>query len=106
MAGLRAREPRTLLEAVPVALAAEQVVGFATMRKLLDAPTGELRTVAVLPEWRRQGIATALLRAQRARTRGVRRVTAWVRHTQPLELFLSLGFQVEDCSILFRGPLL
>ena len=100
--------PNTLLEAVPVALAAERVVGFATMRKLLDATTGELRTVAVLPEWRRQGIATALLRAQLARAHegGVRRVTAWVRHTQPLELFLSLGFQAEDRSILLRGPLL
>jgi GNAT superfamily N-acetyltransferase len=100
--------PNTLLDAVPVALADGRVVGFATMRKHLDATTGELRTVLVLPEWRRRGIASALLGAQlsRARDRGICRVTVWVRHTQPLDLFLSLGFRVEDGSILLHGPLL
>jgi GNAT superfamily N-acetyltransferase len=100
--------PNTLLDAVPVALATDRVVGFATMRKLLEAATGELRTVMVLPEWRRRGIASTLLHAQLARARdaGMRRVTVWVRHTQPIDLFLSLGFRVEDGSILLRGPLL
>ena len=99
--------PNTLLDAVPIALAGS-VAGYATMRKLLNASIGELRTVVVLPKWRRQGFASALLRAQLARVRdgGVRRVRAWVRHTQPVEFFLSLGFRVEDASILLRGPLL
>jgi GNAT superfamily N-acetyltransferase len=100
--------PNTLLDAVPIAVAESGVVGYATMRRLLDSSKGELRTVLVLPDRRRQGIASALLRAQAARAHdaGIREIRAWVRHTQPLELFLSLGFCVQDASILLRGPLL
>jgi ribosomal protein S18 acetylase RimI-like enzyme len=100
--------PATILEAVPVAVADGQVVGFATMRKLLDRTTGELRTVVVLPEWRRRGIASALLRAQlvKAAATGITSVIVWVRHNQPSDLFRGLGFRVAQGAILLRGPLL
>ncbi len=99
--------PNTLLDVIPVAVADGQVVGFATMRKILDGATAEVRTVLVLPEWRRRGVASALLRAQllRARTTGVVRVLVRVRHTWPIDLFRTLGFGVADGSILFNGPL-
>jgi GNAT superfamily N-acetyltransferase len=100
--------PNTLLEVIPVGVTGDQVIGFATMRKLLDGATAEVRTVLVLPEWRRRGVASALLRAQliRARTTGVARVLVRVRHTWPIDLFRTLGFDVGDGSILFHGPLL
>jgi GNAT superfamily N-acetyltransferase len=100
--------PNTLLDVIPVALTGDQVVGFATMRKLLDGVTAEVRTVLVLPEWRRRGVASALLCAQlaRARSAGMARVMVRVRHSWPIDLYRKLGFDVADGSIMFHGPLL
>ena len=99
--------PETLLEDVPVAVAGERAVGYATMRRLLDGTTAELRTVVVLPARRRQGLATALVAAQlvRAREAGIARVTARVRHTSPSGFFTALGFDVAEGTILLHGPL-
>jgi GNAT superfamily N-acetyltransferase len=99
----------TVLDAVPVALAGGRVIGFATIRKVAAEGTAELRTVAVLPEWRRKGVASALLAAQLARARdaGLARVIVWVRDNWPLELFRRLGFEEgTDGAIVLRGPLL
>jgi GNAT superfamily N-acetyltransferase len=100
--------PNTMLDVVPVALSGDQIVGFATMRKLLDGTTGEIRTVLVLPEWRRRGVASAVVCTQlaRARAAGIARVMVRVRHTSPIDFFRRLGFDVADGSIMFHGPLL
>jgi GNAT superfamily N-acetyltransferase len=100
--------PNTLLDIVPVAVAGDQVVGFATMRTFPDGHTGEVRTVVVLPEWRRRGVASALLCAQLARARdtGMARVIVRVRHSWPVDLFRTLGFDVADGNILLHGPLI
>jgi GNAT superfamily N-acetyltransferase len=96
-----------LLELTPVMLAGEQVVGFATVRKLVEDGTAEVRMVCVLTEWRRRGIARALLRAQltAARDRGFRRLVVWLREGAPAGLYRSLGFEPVAACIVYRGPL-
>ena len=56
--------PGIALEMSPIALAGEEVIGFATLIRRPDGLTAEHRIAAVLPEWRRKGVATALLRGQ------------------------------------------
>jgi ribosomal protein S18 acetylase RimI-like enzyme len=95
------------LELAPLAIAGGTVVGFATNRTLVDDKVGELRTVAVLPEFRRRGIGAALLAAQvaGARRAGISRLTAWVPDDGPAALFRKLGFERESSYIVFQGPL-
>ena len=53
------------LDMSPVALAGDEVIGFATLIRRPDGLTAEHRIAAVLPEWAAKvGIATTLLRAQ------------------------------------------
>ena len=95
------------LELAPLAIADGTVVGFATMRTLLDETVGEVRRVTVLPEWRRRGIASALLALQvtGAKRAGIRRLTAWVPDDEPAALYRKLGFEAGSSYIVFQGPL-
>jgi GNAT superfamily N-acetyltransferase len=97
----------SLLELTPVMIAGEQVVGFATVRTLVEDGTAEVRMVCVLPEWRRRGIAQALLGAQltAARDRGFRRLVVWLRESGPAGLYRSIGFEPVAACIVYRGPL-
>ncbi len=100
--------PALLLHATPVAVADSHVVGYATVRTLLDEATGEMRMVCVLPQWRRRGVASALLRAQLAAVHraGLKRLIAWVQDGGPAGLYGKLGFQPTAGAIELRGPLL
>jgi mycothiol synthase len=98
-------DPAALLDLTPIAVADGEVIGFATMRALLDGTTGELRTVGVLPEWRRQGVATALRGAQvaRARVAGLGRLLVWARDPGPHGLYSRLGFGRSSGAIVLEG---
>jgi GNAT superfamily N-acetyltransferase len=99
--------PATRLDLAPLAVAGGRVIGFATMRKLLDDTTGELRMVAVLPEWRGRGVASALLAAQiaGARSAGMRRLTTWVPTDGPVHLYRKVGFRDAGEFVVLQGPL-
>ncbi len=91
------------LDVIPVALADTGVVGFATIQKYVDETCAEVRTIVVVPEWRRRGVATALLGAllARARATGIRRAVVWVDARRPIELFRRLGFgPAGECVVL------
>jgi GNAT superfamily N-acetyltransferase len=99
--------PATPLDLAPLAIVDGKVVGFATMRTLLDETTGELRMVTVLPEWRGRGIASALLAAQAAGARraGMRRLSAWVPDDGPAALYRRLAFDQAATFIVLQGPI-
>jgi GNAT superfamily N-acetyltransferase len=99
--------PATPLDLAPLAIVDGTVVGFATMRTLLDKTVGELRMVTVLPEWRRRGIASALLAAQAAGARraGMRRLSTWVPDAGPDALYRKLGFEQAARFVVLQGPL-
>jgi GNAT superfamily N-acetyltransferase len=97
-----------MLDLTPVMLCGAQVVGFSTARRLVDAGTAELRMVSVRSEWRRRGVARALVQAQlgAARDRGFRRLVVWLCEGGPAGLYRGLGFEPVAACIVFRGPLL
>jgi N-acetylglutamate synthase-like GNAT family acetyltransferase len=99
--------PAISLDLVPLAISDGKVVGFATMRTLLDETLGELRMVAVLPDWRGRGIASALLAAQAAGARraGVQRLSAWVPDDGPAALYRKPGFDEAATFVALEGPL-
>ncbi len=78
-----------------------------------EAGPGEwyLDTLAVLPAFRRKGIATALLRhgiQQGMRAEDVRRVTLYVDPDHPwaVELYRGVGFEPGETTIIFGQPFL
>jgi ribosomal protein S18 acetylase RimI-like enzyme len=100
--------PRLALDMTPIALAGGEVIGFATLIRGLDGRSAEHRMAAVLPEWRRRGIATTLLRAQLAAAKraSVDTVIAWGRSDHVGQVYgTRLGFEPRTETIGFRGPL-
>ena len=100
--------PRLAFEMVPIALAGDEVVGYATLIRRPDGRTAEHRMTAVLPDWRPRGIETALLRAQLAAAKraSLETVIAWVYSTHFIAVDgPSLGFEPRSETISFRGPL-
>jgi mycothiol synthase len=100
--------PRTALDMTQIALADGEVVGFATLTRGLDGRSVEHRMAVVLPEWRRRGIATALLRAQvaAAKREGFETVIAWERSEHLGSVYgTRIGFEQRGETIAFRGPL-
>ncbi len=96
------------LDMSPVALAGDEVIGFATLIRRPDGLTAEHRIAAVLPEWRRMGVATTLLRAQLAAAKraNVETVIAWGRSGHIGVVYgTRLGFEPCAETIAFRGPL-
>ena len=97
-----------VLDMSPLALAADQVIGFATLSRRPGSRTAEHRIAAVLPEWRRKGIATLLLRAQLAAAKrsSIQTVIAWSRSGHAGAVYgTRLGFAPRAETIAFRGPL-
>jgi ribosomal protein S18 acetylase RimI-like enzyme len=70
-----------------------------------DGWRGNMYRLAVLPEHRRRGIATALVKAgeSRLRSRGARRITALVAHEQPgaSEFWGSARFELDPRTTRF-----
>jgi GNAT superfamily N-acetyltransferase len=100
--------PGTALDMTPIAIAEGQVIGFATLIRRGDGQTAEHRICAVLPGWRRRGIASMLLRAQLAAAKrdGLKTVIAWGRTAHAGETYgTKVGFEIEAETVAFRGPL-
>jgi mycothiol synthase len=100
--------PGTALDMSPIALAGDEVIGFATLIRRSDGRTAEHRIAAVLPAWRQKGIATALLQAQlvAAKQASVQTVIAWARSDHAGAVYWTrLGLEPRSETIAFRGPL-
>ena len=100
--------PRTAFDMTPIALAGDEVVGFATLIRGLDGRSVEHRMAVVSPRWRRRGIATTLLRAQvaAAKREGFETVFAWERSEHVGSVYgTRVGFAQQGETIGFRGPL-
>jgi mycothiol synthase len=100
--------PGTALDMTPLAVANDEVIGFATMIRRADGVTAEHRIAAVRADWRRQGIATLLLRTQLAAAKraGLQTVIAWGRSEHAGQPYgTQLGFEIQSETIAFRGPL-
>ena len=74
----------------------ERVVGYAGLWRICDS--ADITNIAVLKEYRRQGIATALLKAliKKARELEMTSLTLEVRETNKgaIELYRSFGFEI------------
>lgn len=100
--------PGTALDMTPVAVANDEVIGFATMIVRNDGRTAEHRIAAVRADWRRRGIATLLLRTQLAAAKraGLETIVAWGRSRHAGQPYgTKVGFEVETETVSFRGPL-
>lgn len=97
-----------LLDLTTVAYAGDEVVGYATLRRAGIGDRVELRTLCVLPEWRRRGIARALVLTQAvgARKQGYTTMQMLLRTPAAAALAAGLGFVPESVVIDYRGPLL
>jgi GNAT superfamily N-acetyltransferase len=100
--------PRTALDMTPIAIADGRVIGFATLIRRHDGRSAEHRICAVVPDWRRRGVATLLLQAQLASAKeaGLETVVAWGRSAHVGQTYgTKLGFEQTAETIAFRGPL-
>jgi len=91
-----------------VALHEEQVIGFAGLHQLAVEGLYEHGLLAVLPQYRRSGVARAMKLAQLAwlNDHDAHRVVTWNSETNHAAraLNLSLGYQPLLSSIAFHGP--
>lgn len=102
--------PGAVPEALMVALADDQVVGYAGLRRRgAVSPIAENQLTAVRRAWRGRGIATALKRAQveRARAAGIERIFTTNDETNVAMRGVNarLGYRPEPVKILVSGPL-
>jgi GNAT superfamily N-acetyltransferase len=96
-----------LLDLTTVACAADEVVGYSTLRRV-GSDRVEVRTLSVLPPWRRRGIARALVLTQAvgAREQGFATMQMLLRTPAGAALAADLGLVPESVVIDYRGPLL
>jgi GNAT superfamily N-acetyltransferase len=97
-----------LLDLTAIACAGEEVVGYSTLRRIGSGDRVEVRTLCVLPEWRRRGIARALVLTQAvgARDQGFATMQMLLRTPAGAALAADLGLAPESVVIDYRGPLL
>jgi GNAT superfamily N-acetyltransferase len=92
-----------------VAVHRRKVVGFAGLYRLAGEGLYEHDLLAVLPAYRRRGIARAMKTAQLQwlRKHGARRVVTWNAEANEAAraLNLSLGYRPLPSSIAFQGPI-
>jgi GNAT superfamily N-acetyltransferase len=101
-------DTRLALDLTALAVANRDVIGFATLIRIDNGSIAEHRMTTVLPEWRRQGVGTALTQAQiaKAKQASFDELLVWARSDAHRCLFEKLGFEERTASIEFRGPLL
>jgi len=95
-----------LLDLALVAFAAGAVVGFATARRGPEAGVASHQTIAVLPDWRRAGVGSALIRAQHeaAARLDVEKLTVWCMSEAAARFFDCLGYRPIDVEYDLAGP--
>lgn len=96
-----------VLDLTVVAAVGDDVVGFSTLRRVGEGERVEIRTLRVLKEWRRRGIARTLVltQAHGARAQGATTMQMLLRTTAAGALAADLGFRPESVSVDYRGPL-
>jgi GNAT superfamily N-acetyltransferase len=97
-----------LLDLTTVACAGDEVVGYSTLRRVGNDELVQVRALSVLPEWRRRGIARALVLTQAvgAREQGYATMQMLLRTPAAAALAGELGFVPDSVVIDYRGPLL
>jgi len=99
-----------------VAWHGDEIVGTAagiiggTWNSSLGGGRGEIRFVRVAPEWRRRGVASALILMclTALRERGIREVELGVdgaNETTTAALYRTLGFEITSSSVAYRRDL-
>jgi len=100
-------DAQTVLDLVLMAVAGDEVVAFVNARDHYVA-VAELRMVAVLPDWRGRGLASALVQAQIARAHrlGPGTIVTWVPEGRDaVHVYRSLGFKDVGGWVELSGPL-
>jgi ribosomal protein S18 acetylase RimI-like enzyme len=89
-------DPKVSFELSVVALADEQVVGYGIVHVVEATRAASHRVTAVLPEWRRRGIATAMTQAQivASNEAGLRSLEGWARNEPIRGLAEKLGYRL------------
>jgi mycothiol synthase len=97
-----------MLDLTTVACAGDEVVGYSMLRRVGNGERVEIRTLSVLPRWRRRGIARSLVLTQavRAREQGCTTMQMLLRTPAATALAADLGFVPDSTVIDYRGPLL
>jgi GNAT superfamily N-acetyltransferase len=99
-------DPAVLLDASPVAVAGDTVVGFAITLDVGDGVTARHRMTAVLPDWRsRLSIPLTQAQIEAARAGGFRRLTARIRSRELHDQLVHCGFVPVRTTVGLRGPL-
>jgi GNAT superfamily N-acetyltransferase len=100
-------DSRFRLDLTAVAVAEDELIGYATFLEFIEERTGCNRLLTVLPSWQEHGIGEALTRAQieAAERAGLVTLFAWAPSGPQHDLYLSLGYEPRTASIDFHGPL-
>jgi GNAT superfamily N-acetyltransferase len=98
-------DPAVLLALTPIALADGRPIGLSTIWRV-DDETAIIRMTAVLPGWRRRGVARCLLSAQveAATAAGYRTMLAEHRDPAIGQSLRRLGFEPHTTVLDVRGP--
>ena len=101
-------DPRFRLDLTAVAVAEDELIGYATFLEFSEERTGCNRVLTVLPSSQEHRIGEALTRAQiaAAKRAELEVLFAWAPSGPLHDLYLSLGYEPRTASIDFQGPLL
>jgi ribosomal protein S18 acetylase RimI-like enzyme len=100
-------DPQIALDLTPIAVTADQAVGFGALRRIDGGKVGVHRITVVRPAWRGRGIGSAMTRMQiaAAMQASFERLEAWPWTDLQKRLYASLGYERVGASIDFFGPL-
>ena len=99
-------DPRFRLDLTAVAVAEDELIGYATFLEFIEERTGCNRVLTVLPSSQEHRIGEALTRAQiaAAKARWAGGAVPWAPSGPQHDLYLSLGYEPRTASIDFHGP--
>lgn len=100
-------DPKVSFELSIVALADEQVIGYGIVHVVEVTGAASHRVTAVLPEWRRRGIATAMTQAQivASKQAGLRSLEGWARNEPIRGMTEKLGYGLLRRVNIYRKAL-